>query len=59
MCVKSTFDARRPNKTVDEDAAMAAAILMQKLDKGTYLDRGKRRKIDGDFSKLMYAEHLT
>ena len=38
---------------------MAAATLMQKLDNGHYMDRGKRRAIDGDFSKLMYAEHLT
>ena len=59
MCVKSTCDASRPNKSVDEDAAMAAGIRMEKLDKGAYLDRGKRRKIDGDFSKLMYAEHLA
>ena len=48
-----------PNKSVDEDAAMAAAALLQKLEHGSYMDNGKRRKINGDFSKLMFAEHLT
>ena len=30
---------------VETDAAIAAADLLQKLEKGFYMDRGKRRKI--------------
>ena len=44
---------------VETDAAIAAADLLQKLERGFYMDRGKRRKINGDFSKLMFAEKLS
>ena len=43
----------------ETDAAMAAADLLEKLEKGYYLDRGKRRRINGDFSKLLFAEKIT
>ena len=42
----------------ETDAAIAAADLFQKLKNGYHLDRGKRRKINGDYSKLMFAENL-
>ena len=38
---------------------MAAAALVQKLEHGSYLHQGKRRKINCDFTKLLFAEHLT
>ena len=38
---------------------MAAALLMKKLEHGFFIDQnGKRWKINGDFSKLLFAEHL-
>ena len=44
----------------EQDAAVAAAKLYEKLETGVYVDqRGKRRKLDGDTSKLMYAEGVT
>ena len=43
----------------DTDAAMAAASLLQKLESGHFMDKGKRRKIDYDASKLPFAEHLS
>ena len=43
-----------------QDVAVAAADLYKKLDSGTYQDRsGKRRKIDGDTSKLLEADGIT
>ena len=59
MSLKRNMETRAPNDCLDEDAAMAAAALLRKLENGTYMDRGKRRKINGDFSKLIFAEHLT
>ena len=45
---------------VETDAAIAAADLLEKLEKGHYKDNnGKRRKIQGDFSKLLFAEKLS
>ena len=39
---------------------MAAADLFQKLEKGNYIDKqGKRRKVNGDITKLMFAEKLS
>ena len=38
---------------------MAAASLYDKLETGTYTHNGKRRKIDGDTSKLFFAEGIT
>ena len=38
----------------------SAAQLYQQLAKGYWLDaRGKRRRINHDFTKLQYAEHIT
>ena len=43
-----------PDDNLETDAAMAASALYQKLESGHYIDRkNKRRKISGDFSKLM------
>ena len=47
------------SEVLDTDAAMAGASLFQKLESGHYMDRGKRRKIDFDASKLPFAEHLS
>ena len=44
---------------IETDAAIAAADLLKKLEYGYYMDRGKRRKINGDFSKLVFAEKLS
>ena len=57
MQSKATVQSTADN--ADTDAAMAAAELLKKLDTGYYMDRGKRRKINGDFSKLMFAENLS
>ena len=43
----------------ETDAAMAAADLFEKLEKGSYMYNGKRKRINGDFSKLMFAEKLS
>ena len=45
-----------PGDPAEQDAAMAAASLYEKLEAGTYTDRGKRRKIAGDTSKLFFAQ---
>ena len=47
------------DESLHTDAAMAAADIYKKLDSGYYLDKGKRRKIARDFSKLMFAENLS
>ena len=45
--------------TVETDAAIAAADLVQKLEKGHYtLPDGRRRKINNDASKLLFAVGL-
>ena len=55
---KQLDDASNPH--METDAAMAAANLLQKLEKGFYVTpQGKRRRIDGDFSKLLFAEGLS
>ena len=43
----------------ETDMAQAAAGLYHKLEHGSYLHNGKRRKIAGDVSKLMFAQDLT
>ena len=52
--------ASNPCDDVEQDAALAAAQIYEKLHTGTYKTQtGRRRKIDGDVSKLLYAEGLT
>ena len=47
-------------KLEEQDAAVAAADLMKKLTNGTFTTvQGKRRKINGDTTKLMYADGIT
>ena len=46
-----------PQQPVEQDAAMAAAELYQKLQSGHYRTQdGKRRRIEGDMTKLRFAE---
>ena len=59
LSVKRGVDTLSPGDSIDTDAAMAAADLVKKLEKGYYMDRGKRRKIDCDCSKLLFAENLS
>ena len=33
--------------------------MLKKLETGYYVDRGKRQKIVGDFSKLAFAENVS
>jgi hypothetical protein len=47
-------------KLEEQDAAVAAADLYKKLTSGTYTGHdGKRRKIDGDTTKLPHADNMT
>ena len=56
----SRGEAARPCDDTEQDAALAAAELYEKLSSGTYVTQsGVRKKIDGDVSKLPYAENLT
>ena len=49
-----------PLENVEQDAAMAAADLYEKLHTGWYQTQtGKRRRIDGDVSKLRWAVGVT
>ena len=49
-----------PQEDVQQDFVLAAANLMHKLEHGTYLTQhGKKRRIDGDMTKLRYAEGIT
>ena len=59
LSVKRGLDVSCPSSTIDTDAATAAQDLLLKLENGYYLDRGKRRKINGDFSKLQFDEKLS
>ena len=59
LSVKRGLDASSPGSSIDTDAATAAQDLVWKLENGYYLDKGKRRKINGDFSKLQFAEKLS
>ena len=46
----------RSAEIVETDAAIAAADLLQKLEKGYYkLPDGRRRKINNDASKLFFG----
>ena len=57
--VKRASEAASAGIELETDAAMAAADLVEKLEKGYYIDKGKRRKINGDFSKLIFAEKIN
>ena len=49
-----------PQEQVEQDAAMAAADLYEKLQTGYYRTAdGKRRRVDGDVSKLRFTEGVT
>ena len=49
-----------PQEAVEQDTAMAAADLTLKLKNGYYKTQdGKRCRIDGDMSKLRFAEGIT
>ena len=49
-----------PCTDVEQDAAMAAAGIYDKLHSGSYrTQEGKKRRIEGDVSKLLYATDLT
>ena len=56
----SRTTSNMPALPTEQDAAVAAANLYERLSSGSYRDQyGRRRKIDGDTSKLMYAEGIT
>ena len=57
--MKSSASVQSTAAAADTDAAIAAAELLKKLDTGYYMDRGKRRKINGDYSKLIFAKNLS
>jgi hypothetical protein len=59
LSVKQVAPKDTPADSRAEDAAMAAVGLLQKLDHGFYLDRGKRRKINGDFSTCQFPDGHT
>ena len=53
-------DASQPVDIRDEDPALVAADLYQKLATGTYTDQqNKRGKIAGDTTKLLRADGLS
>ena len=58
LTMKHKVDVAAPQDAKEEDASMAAEALFKKLEHGYYLDKGKRRKMNGDFSKLLFAEHI-
>ena len=52
--------AAEPQEQPEQDAAMAAADLYEKLHTGYNTTQpGKRRKLEGDVSKLRFAEGVT
>ena len=57
--MKSRADVQSTADAADTDAATAVAELLKNMRAGCYTDRGKRRKINGDFSKLAFAENLS
>ena len=62
LSLKSTTRAGEctPAPAEEQDAAVAAAELYKKLQTGSYRDQsGRKRKLDGDTSKLMFAEGVT
>ena len=60
MTVKSHTKNIDKEEWQQEDAAMAVAALVKKLQNGVYIDQNKkRRKFKGYFSKLLFAEHRS
>ena len=60
LALKNRSSAGCPLDVPEEDAACAAARCYQRLHEGTYLaPDGKRRRIAGDTSKLLYADGAT
>ena len=58
--VSTIMQADRGCDFAEEDAAVAASNLYKLLDAGFYFDsRGKRKRINNDVGKLMYAENIT
>ena len=56
----SRGDASKPSADVEQDAALAAGQIYEKLTSGAYETKEiRRRKIDGDVSKLLHGEGLT
>ena len=52
--------ASAPQEDIEQDAAMAAAELYKHLQSGHYrTQNGKRMKIDGDMTKLRFAEGIS
>ena len=60
LAVKRKMTEEPSKGDLETDAAMAAANLLERLEKGNYITQdGKRRRINGDFSKLLFAENLS
>ena len=60
LSAASRAAASEPGVPIEQDAAMAAAELYKKLQTGTYVSReGKRRRIDGDMTKLPFATGIS
>ena len=51
LTVKHKLEAAAPQDAKEEDASMAAEALFKKLEHGYYLDKGKRRKTNGECNK--------
>ena len=59
LCSKDTAPVNTAARSRDIDVALAAADLYHKLEHGTYTHRGKKRKLEGDVSKLAFADSVT
>ena len=60
MSVKASQQAGKGNQPIDTDAAIAAADLLEKLQKGKYTSpSGKKLRINSDASKLPFAVDLA
>ena len=60
LSMQSKVQAATPEEPVEQDGAVAAAQLYQLLNSGHYKNQaGARCKIDGDMTKLRYAEGIT
>ena len=57
--MKQQTSKATPGEPQAEDAAMVATALLDKLNHGHYVHNGKRCKINGDFTKLHFAENLS